>query len=87
MLPWLSSGIFKHCAKRVSCFQYCLEFISYFLCKRALTRMSIPYLGLSRHQAGEGERGSKAPAFYPHISSLLEPSCVNGHGFAVLVSF
>lgn len=45
MLSWLSTSIFKHCAKRVSCFQYCLEFISYFLCKRALTCMSIPYLG------------------------------------------
>lgn len=53
MLPWHGTRIFKHCAKRVSCLQHCLEFILYFLCKRALTLMSIPHLG--SHQ-GHGER-------------------------------
>lgn len=61
MLPWLSTSIFKLCAKRVSCFQYCLEFISYFLCERALTCMSIPHLGSLQAQTGEAEGGSRVP--------------------------
>lgn len=76
MLPWLSTSIFKHCAKRVSCFQHCLEFISRFPCKRALTCMSIPYLGLSRHQPGkEKEAPEFSPLTYrPHFF-LMRPLC------------
>lgn len=60
MLPWHGTRIFKHCAKRVSCLQHCLEFILYFLCKRALTLMSIPHLG--SHLGTWREKGVPLPA-------------------------
>lgn len=74
MLPWLSTSIFKRCAKGVSCFQYCLEFISYFPCKRALTCVSLPYLG-SPPRTGRRKKIQSLHSQPPNFFLVRTPLC------------